>query len=320
MATKPCKTYPGDPRVAAYRGVSDPQLARSTRQFVAEGRLVVARVLSDPRFCVQSVLVNDAAYRELLPLLDAAAPAPDVLLCNTSDFLGITGVNIHRGCLALVERPPEQAVDDVIAGARRAVVLDAVSNPDNVGAIFRNAAAFGVDAIVVGRGCCDPFYRKAIRTSMGAVLRVPFAQSDDWLTLMPVLRSEGLMSVALTPRQPSEPLDDFAARAAGERIALIAGAEGDGVTPAIESSADARVRIPIVDAVDSLNVGVAVGIALYALRAGRQGTGDRGHGTGDMGQGTGDMGQGTGDKEIAILEPLTAPLQTHHGRLPSRSA
>jgi tRNA G18 (ribose-2'-O)-methylase SpoU len=276
MPTLPRRISADDPRVAAYRAVSDPALARSSGQFVAEGRLVVGRVLADPRFSVQSVLLNDAAYRELRPLVEASASTPELLLCNTSDFLGITGVNIHRGCLALVKRPPARSLHDVIAGAQRVVVLDAVSNPDNVGAIFRNGAAFGVDAIVAGRGCCDPFYRKAIRTSMGGVLRVPFAHADDWPRLMRALRSEGLMSVALTPRPPAERLDEFAMRTAGQRLALIAGAEGAGLTPSVESSADVRLRIPIGEEVDSLNVGVAVGIALYALRSvplRREGTG-----------------------------------------------
>lgn len=262
-----------DPRVSAYRGIRDPALFRSSGLFVAEGRLVVARVLSDTTFCVQSLLLNDAAYRELSPLIDRAPAGTDVLLCETSAFLGITGINVHRGCLALVKRPDPRRVDDVIAGAQRVVVLDGVGNPDNVGSIFRNAAAFGVDAVIVGPRCCDPLYRKAIRTSMGAVLRVPFAYADEWTTTMEAMRREGLTSVALTPRYPSQPIDEFAARATRQRVALIVGSEGDGLTSAVESSADVRVRIPIVAAVDSLNVGVAVGIALYALR------GDRGQGT-----------------------------------------
>src|SRR6476620_10323196 len=127
-------TSADDPRVAIYGGVRDPARFRSNGVFVAEGRLVVRRVLSDAKFSVQSLLLNDAAYRELAPLIERA-PEMDVLICDTSDFLGITGVNIHRGCLALVKRPGAATVADVIAGARRVVALDGVANPDNVGGI-----------------------------------------------------------------------------------------------------------------------------------------------------------------------------------------
>lgn len=257
---------PDDPQVAVYRGVSDPELARSRGVFVAEGRLVVRRVLADPRFHVRSLLLNDAAYRDMATLVDRVPAGTEVLLCDASDFLGISGVNIHRGCLAIVKRPAPATLRDVVAGAQRVIALDAVGNPDNVGGIFRNAAAFGVDAVVVGPGCCDPLYRKAIRTSMGSVLRVPFAHADAWPAAMEALRTEGLTTVALTPREPSESIDAFAARSGGLRLALIVGAEGAGLTPSVESVADVRVRIPIADEVDSLNVAVAVGIALYALQ------------------------------------------------------
>lgn len=273
-------TSPDDPRVTAYRSVTEPELARSRGVFVAEGRFVVRRVLEDPRYRVQSLLLNDAAYRDLASLIDRAGrtsvpdgpgtevapPGTEVLLCETSDFLGITGVNIHRGCLALVERPAAVALKDVAAGANRLVVLDRVGNADNVGGVFRNAAAFGAGGVVLGPGCCDPFYRKAVRTSMGAVLRVPFARADDWPGVLQALRVEGFTIVALTPHGPTETLDVFASRASGIRPALLVGAEGAGLTPSLESAADARVRIPIADEVDSLNVAVAVGIALYALR------------------------------------------------------
>jgi tRNA G18 (ribose-2'-O)-methylase SpoU len=183
-----------------------------------------------------------------------------------SDFLGITGVDIHRGCLAIVERPAAVALNDVIADASRLIALDGVANADNVGGVFRNAAAFGADGVMIGPGCCDPFYRKAVRTSMGAVLRVPFARADDWPAALQALRVEGFTIVALTPCEASETLEVFASRAAGVRVALLVGAEGAGLTPSVEAAADVRVRIPIADEVDSLNVAVAVGIALYALR------------------------------------------------------
>ena len=145
------------------------------------------------------------------------------------------------------------------------LVLEGVSNADNVGGVFRNAAAFGVRGVLLSPTCCDPLYRKAIRTSMGAVLRVPFARLDDWPAGLTPMRGAGFTIAALTPRAPSETLDAFAARPRPERLALLVGTEGAGLTLAAESAADHRVRIPIDERVDSLNVAVAVGIALYAL-------------------------------------------------------
>jgi tRNA G18 (ribose-2'-O)-methylase SpoU len=186
-------------------------------------------------------------------------------VCRADDFRAITGFNIHRGCLALVERPTPLAVDEVIASARRVIVLDGVTNADNVGGVFRNAAAFGADAVVLSPDSCDPLYRKAIRTSMAAVLRVPFARSSEWAADLERIRAAGFMLVALTPSETAESLDAFAARAGGSRLALAFGAEGSGLSPGVMSTADAAVRIPIAGNVDSLNVAVAAGIALYRL-------------------------------------------------------
>jgi tRNA G18 (ribose-2'-O)-methylase SpoU len=235
--------------------------------FVAEGRLVVRRVLEDVRYRVRSLLLNDAALRGLGPLVARVEDACAVLVCPTDDFAGITGYNIHRGCLALVERPAPTPVAEAIAGAHVVVLLDGVGNADNVGGVFRNAAAFGAGAVILSPDSCDPLYRKAIRTSMAATLRVPFACSLEWAADLARVRDAGFTVVALTPREPSVPLDEFAAAAHGARLALVVGAEGRGVTPLVESTADARVRIEIAKDVDSLNAAVAAGIALHRLRA-----------------------------------------------------
>jgi tRNA G18 (ribose-2'-O)-methylase SpoU len=255
-----------DPRLVLYRGVSDPDLARAHGLFVAEGRLVVRRVLEDRRYRVHSLLLNDAAHQDLGLLLSHLEGRVPIFICNTEDFETITGFNIHRGCVALVERPAPIPVQDAIVGASRIVVLDGVTNADNVGGVFRNAAAFGVGGVVLSPDSCDPFYRKAVRTSMGAVLRVPFARSREWPADLERVRGAGLTLVVLTTSETAERMDTFAARAAGSRLALVLGAEGSGVTPAVASAADAFVRIPIGHDVDSLNVAVAAGIALYCLR------------------------------------------------------
>jgi tRNA G18 (ribose-2'-O)-methylase SpoU len=266
-------TGPADPRIAEYRTVAEPQIVRSRGLFVAEGRLVVRRLIEERRYRLQSVLVSEASYRSLETALASAGERLPVYLCETADFLGITGHDLHRGCLALVERPTPLTLDRILEQVtssfnRRGilVVLEAVTNADNVGAVFRNAAALGADAVLISPTCCDPLYRKAIRTSMAATLRLPFARVDEWPDGLAALRASGFTIVALTPRDPSITLDLFADAPRPARIALLVGTEGPGLTPAAEAAADFRVRIPIAPEVDSLNLAVAVGIALYRIR------------------------------------------------------
>ena len=215
--------------------------------------------------------MNEATLRDLaepISRLDAGVP---VCVCATGAFLAVTGFDLHRGCLALVRRPPPPPADALIDRARTLVVLEAISNPDNVGGIFRNAAAFGADGVLLGPASCDPLYRKAIRTSMGAALQVPFARcdADDWPAPLARAQAAGLTIVALTPRAPSDPLEEIAPRLASARVALVVGSEGAGLTDAVEAMADYRVRIPVSELVDSLNVAVAAGIALYRIMAAR---------------------------------------------------
>ncbi|HEV8345176.1 MAG TPA: RNA methyltransferase [Vicinamibacterales bacterium] len=259
-----------DPRIVLYRDVSDAELMRSRGLFIAEGRLVVQRVIEDARFRVQSVLVSEAARRSLEPALNAVASNVPIYVCEAGDFLGITGHDIHRGCLALVERPPARSLEALLTGSRTLVVLEAVANADNVGGVFRNAAALGADAVLLSPTCCDPLYRKAIRTSMAAVLSVPFARAGDWPGVLSDVRAARFTIVALTPREPSETLEAFRSRPRPDRVALVVGAEGGGLTPAVEATADYRVRIPISDGVDSLNLAVSVGIALYELNTDKE--------------------------------------------------
>jgi tRNA G18 (ribose-2'-O)-methylase SpoU len=261
-----------DPRVAEYRDLADAELVRRRGLFVAEGRLVVRRALEDGRYRVRSLLVNEAARRALDDVLRGVGDEVPILVAETAAFRTITGFNIHRGCLALVERPPTAALDAVLRGAGRLVVLEGVTDADNVGSVFRAAAAFGFTGIVVSPTCCDPFYRKAIRTSMGAVLRVPFARAADadWPGAIDRIRAAGFTVVALTPREPSQTLSELAARPRPARLALLVGTEGAGLSEEAEAAADLRVRIPTSGDVDSLNLAVATGIALYALDVDRK--------------------------------------------------
>jgi tRNA G18 (ribose-2'-O)-methylase SpoU len=260
---------PHDPRVAEYRHMSDGELVRARGLFVAEGRLIVERLIDARRCAVRSVLVSDAAARQMNRTLSAVAEDVPVFVCGAGDFLGITGHDIHRGCLALVERPAPLTLDAALSGARCIVVLEAVTNADNVGGVFRNAMAFQADAVLLSPTCCDPLYRKAIRTSMGATLRVPFVRLEDWPDALSRVRAEGFAIVALTPGNGpgrSEELDAFASSRHLLPIALLVGTEGAGLTAAAEAAADYRVRIPMGTDVDSLNLAVATGIALYRLR------------------------------------------------------
>ena len=255
-----------DDRLADYRTVSDPLLLRERGVFVAESRLVVRELLAHPRFETRSLLVTEAALKSLGDLLE---PRDDDLpiYVGARQFLHrIAGFDVHRGCLALGTRPARSADVSLaqLPAARRVVVLEDVGNPDNIGGIFRNALAFGADCVLLSPRCCDPLYRKAIRVSIGATLRLPFAYVDDWPEGLARLRAAGLTLVALTPDATATDIAELASRQPG-RVALLLGTEGPGLSAAAEAAADARVRIPLAQGIDSLNVATAAAIALHRL-------------------------------------------------------
>jgi tRNA G18 (ribose-2'-O)-methylase SpoU len=233
---------------------------------------VVQRAL-ERGYRFQSALLNDAALSAVLPWFQDKAPGVPIYRCDAAAFEAITGYNIHRGCLALVHRPPALAWREVVDPTPLVVVLEAVTNADNVGGVFRNAAAFGAGAVLLSPDCCDPLYRKAIRTSMGAVFDVPFARVSPWPEALAGLRDAGFVIAALTPRADRR-LSEFAAATADRRVALLVGTEGNGLSDAAIDIADATVAIPMRGPIDSLNLAVATGIALARWReaadAGRQ--------------------------------------------------
>ncbi len=249
-----------DPRVAEYRLLSDHAALVRAGLFVAEGRLVVRRLLSGANFKTRSVLVTAAACYAMRDLLDTASF--DVFVADQQTMNRIAGFNIHRGCLALGERPPSRGLHDLpLATADRLVVLEGVNNPDNVGGIFRTAAAMGVDAVVLGPSCSDPLYRKSIRTSMAATLAVPFANAGGWPDALGTLHDTGFRVFALAPSPAAIALDRLPRDLA--RVAILVGAEGEGLSDGALAVADDRVRIPMHAAADSLNVTVAASIALH---------------------------------------------------------
>ena len=194
-----------------------------------KGGLVVRRLL-EAGHRVESVLVNVASYRALEASLSRLPEDVPVFICDTDEFTSLTGFNLHRGCIAMAERPMDRSLDDVARQADLLLVLEGITDPDNVGSAFRNAAAFGA-SVVLSEACCDPLYRKAIRTSMGSVLRTPYARMPDWPRDLAALKSEGFTVVALTPRENAIDLSAYARRRP-QRTALLVGSEGPGLTAA----------------------------------------------------------------------------------------
>ena len=268
-----CVASVDDPRLDDFRIVSDPALMRDRELFVAEGRLAVERLLAS-RFRARSLLVIESALAGLEPSLAAGRDnrEVDVYITDSAQLRRVTGFRFHRGCLALGERPAPGAAGAGLPPAvpgRPLVVLDGVSDPDNVGSIFRNAAAFGAAGVVLSPACADPLYRKAIRTSMGTTLWLPFhaAGAGDWPGVLARVRDAGGRVVALTPLAPATELEAFVRRGCEAGIALVLGNEGGGVSRAVLDLCDERVRIDIAPAVDSLNVANTAAIALQRLRA-----------------------------------------------------
>lgn len=258
-----------DERLADYRHVPDPELLRRGEIFVAEGRLVVRALLAQSGFRARSLLLTETAYAGLADVVGPRLAGLPVFIVPAGAIEPLAGFNIHRGCLAIGERPAPVSVRsalEAMPGARRLAVLERVGNADNMGGIFRNAAAFGADAVFVGPGCCDPLYRKAIRVSMGAALRVPFCHAGDWPADLDALRGAGFTVAALTPADAALDIGAFAGTLApGTKVAVLAGSEGDGLTPAAKACADVALRIPMAPGTDSLNVATAVAIALHRL-------------------------------------------------------
>ena len=255
-----------DSRLADYAGVREPMRLRQHGLLIAEGRFVVRRLLEGRRIRVRSLLLNDAALIGLDDLLASSDSDADVYVASPDVITTATGFNMHRGCLAVADRPAERPMETVLLTGQIVAVLERVVDPDNVGSVFRSAEAFGVDAVLLSPGCCDPFYRKAIRTSSGAVLVVPWAAVTPWPDALDQLRRAGFLIVATTPGEGSVDLGQFVGTpAAGGRVAVLLGTEGHGLSDEALARADVRVRIPMRGALDSLNIATAAGITLHRL-------------------------------------------------------
>jgi tRNA G18 (ribose-2'-O)-methylase SpoU len=269
---------PDDP-LDDYRALNDParrrQVERRGGYFVVEGLFAIEALLDSP-YPVRSVLAAERRAERVRALVGERAP---VLVRGDDEVAAVAGFDFHRGVLASADRLPLPDVAEVVAGARTVAVVEGLGDHENLGALFRNAAALDVGAVLLDPTTADPLYRRSVRVSLGHVLRVPWTRLAAWPDGLDELRSHGFEVVALTPAPDAEPIDRIGGLGGlGEgdggdggtpaRRALLLGAEGPGLTAAALASADRRMRIPLVDGVDSLNVATAAAIAFHVVRAG----------------------------------------------------
>ena len=270
---------PSDPRLDDFRGLSDAELRRRVEGgpgglFVAEGELVVRRLLGSG-IRVRSLLVSPRGLRRLADVVEGAPPFP-VHVADQPVLDAVVGFHAHRGVFASAVRPdPVDPADLVRNGVGRGrppallAVAEDLTDHENLGALFRNAAGLGVDGVLLSPRCCDPLYRRSVRVSMGAVLTLPWARLPDTVGGLTTLAGAGWSVVGLTP-DPGAPDIDAVAGRLGDRVAVVLGAEGPGLTPGARAACSHLARVPMSDAVDSLNVATAAAIAFHVLGPARR--------------------------------------------------
>jgi tRNA G18 (ribose-2'-O)-methylase SpoU len=257
-------TDPDDPRLADYRDLRDVQLRTHLEAehglFLAEGEKVVRRAV-EAGFSPRSFLMAPRwldGLADVLATSDAPCYVVDEALAEQ-----VTGFHVHRGALASLERRPQPALDEVLDGARQVLVLEDVVDHTNVGAVFRCGAAFGFDAVLLAPRCADPLYRRSIKVGMGAVFSTPWTRLPDWYDALPDLSARGFTTVALTLSHDAHPIEEVVVGL--DRVALVLGSEGHGLSPRWERSADRRAVIPMREGIDSLNVAAAAAVACYVV-------------------------------------------------------
>ena len=270
---------PADPRLDLYRNLNDRAARRGLEDgagvFVVEGKLAVARLLAS-RYEVVSLLVDDHQLSGSDDLVGATRRAGAPVYVGTRPVVEATvGFALHRGVVALARRPVPSTATEVLAsvawrpvgaGVRVVAVLEGLNDHENIGALFRNAAAFAVSAVLLDPTCADPLYRRSVRVSMGHLLHVPFARLDPWPDGLSALRDAGFLVAALAPRSGEGETCSLAElRERDAPVALLLGAEGPGLSPGALDAADVVVPIPMADGVDSLNVATAAAVAFHAL-------------------------------------------------------
>lgn len=231
--------------------------------YLAESAKVIARALAAGH--VPRSLLTDEKFLPQAEALLAKHPDVPVYVAPAAALEELTGFRMHRGVLAAMHRPPLPTVAEVVAGARTVLVLDDLVDHTNVGAAFRGAAGLGADAVLVSAECADPLYRRAVRVSMGTVLQVPWTRLPAWGEAARMLHAAGFEIAALALAAGAVPLREYA-RTRPEKVALVLGSEGHGLSRRAMSLADRIVTIPMLHGVDSLNAAAASAVALYALQ------------------------------------------------------
>jgi len=266
---------PADPRIAEFTAMRDKDLAGRGDRFIAEGRVVLQALVDaqagNKRFVLEKALILENRVDGLDDLLERMDPDCPIYVAGGKVLDAAVGFAMHRGILAVGRHVPPASFQNFLSGLpERAllVVTCGISNHDNIGAIFRNAGVFGADGIVLDTSCCDPLYRKAIRVSVGAALRVPFCRAGSIAEIVSSLSAHGFEVLGLSPHGTGA----LAAFTPGRRVALLAGTEGEGL-PADILDQVKTLRIEQAPGMDSLNVATASGIALWqaATRMGRAG-------------------------------------------------
>jgi len=255
---------PADPRLDDFRDLASadrrPDRPGGRGLVIAEGVVVVRRLLASP-YPTRALLGTARRYDELAGEL-AALPVPYHVV-EPELMATVVGFHLNRGVLATADRAAPPPVERLISGAGALAILEGVGDHENLGSIFRSAAALGVDGVLLGAGCADPLYRRSVRVSMGTVLQIPFAALPGWSAGADLLRAHGFRLAALTPRPGAVPLGE--AGLAKGRVAVLLGSEGPGLTDGALAAADVLVRIPMSRGIDSLNVGTAAAIAFAVL-------------------------------------------------------
>lgn len=258
-----------DERLLDYVGLTDVALRRRSEPeqglYIAESEKVIRRAL-EAGHRPRSFLMAQRWLTDLGDVVaDAEAHGTPVFVGDHDVIEALTGFHLHRGALASMQRPALPALDDILGGAQRVFVLEDIVDHTNVGAVFRSAAALGVDAVLVTPRCADPLYRRAIRVSMGTVFQVPWTRIDPWPGRIETLRAAGFVVATLALSESAIGLDELAANPP-DRLALVLGTEGDGLSHRTIAGADLTVTIPMAGGVDSLNVAAAGAVAAWALR------------------------------------------------------
>jgi len=260
---------PDDPRLHDYTGLTDVELRRRREPaeglFIAEGEKVIRRARSTG-YEMRSMLLS-AKWVDAMRDIIEESPAP-VYAVSPELAEQVTGYHVHRGALASMQRRPLPTAGELLSAARRVVIMESVNDHTNIGAIFRSAAALGMDAVLLSPDCADPLYRRSVKVSMGAVFSVPYARLDSWPGGLKSVGEAGFTLLALTPDEKARTLEETAPHTM-ERVALMLGAEGSGLSTRALAAADEWVRIPMAHGVDSLNVGAAAAVAFYAVATGR---------------------------------------------------